>query len=191
MRLGDLLTTGAGANCRREEEILTAYRQGVDGDTGSGDTVRGDAGDNLSREEAERHLASCESCRRAVRVSSALAVLAAEGPGFPLPEPHQVLWRARILRRFAARDAATERAARPLAWAGAAAALVATAVLVALVTMGYFEGLASIDGLTSVSGWLPTDGASLATAIRSTAWLGIGLVAAAVALATRVIFQEG
>ena len=58
-------------------------------------------------------------------MDGALAALAAAGPGFELPDPGRLYWRARVLERLAERGEAVERAARPLRWVHLAAALLA------------------------------------------------------------------
>ena len=98
---------GAGQACEQEPAVLAAYRPGAE--PSAAEAAR-----------AEEHLAGCESCRRAAQVSAALSVLAAEGSGVALPDPHHLLWRARVLDRFAARDEAAERAAQPVVWAAVA-----------------------------------------------------------------------
>jgi len=99
--------------CAREAEVLAAYRP------------RGDA---RRRAGLTAHLAACPACRRTAQLSSALGVLASEGPGFELPDPSRIYWRAQVLGRLAAREEAAEQAARPLVWLQVLAALVAAAI---------------------------------------------------------------
>lgn len=108
--------------CRREAEVLAAYRP---------------QGDAARRAALAAHLGDCPACRRAAQLSSALAALAAEGPGFELPDPHRIYWRSQVLGRLAEREEATDRATRPLLWVQVLAALVAAAVgALALGTVG-------------------------------------------------------
>ncbi len=162
------------AVCERDAEILAAYRPGAE----------------PTAAEAARlqaHLVECESCRRTARVSAALSVLAAEDPGVELPDPHHVLWRARVLERFAARDEAAERAAWPLQWAVVGAAF-AVVVLVGLMGVGLLEGVVAGGWWVLGSGGLTSEAVG---AVQGAMWVGVGVMVGALGWAVRAVFQEG
>lgn len=173
--------------CSMEAAVLAAHRPGAVVEAGE-------------RHRVESHLEGCPACRRTARTSSALAVLAAEGPGFELPDPRRLYWRARVLDRLAGSGEAAERATRPVRWAwwvaGALAALVASLGLTR-VAGELLEGLAegAVVGLERVgsgvagplAGMTGMDPAMVQVAV----WLGLALLAGASLLAAHSVLEEG
>lgn len=177
-----------GAACEMEPAILAAYRPVREPATALGED-----------DDLKIHLAGCESCRRAVRVSQALSILAAEGPGFRLPDPHHVLWRSRVLSRFAEREAATERAARPLRWVQTAAVFL-FGLLAAVTGAALWQSLTRTGGANAPDGgfdvsWLGSsttlESAMSGEVLQVAIWLGIALLVGALGLAAHAVFQEG
>lgn len=137
------------------------------------------------RQALETHLEGCPDCRRAVAVGGALAMLADAGPGFGLPDPGRLYWRARVLERLAERREAVERAARPLRWVHAAGALLAAllgTLLVARLTGGL---LGTLEAAADLLG-----GGVDAAVLQLAVWAGLALLAGAGLLAAHTLVEE-
>ena len=161
------------SGCPLQDEVLAMRREG-------------DAAPAPARREAlEAHLAGCADRRRAVAVGGALAMLADAGPGFELPDPGRLYWRARVLERLAERSEAAERAARPLRWVHAAGALLAAllgTLLVARLTGGL---LGTLEPAADLFG-----GGVDAAVLQLAVWAGLALLAGAGLLAAHTLVEE-
>lgn len=168
--------------CELEPEVLAAWAPGGD--------------DGELRRDLEPHLRDCPTCRRTAHLSRALGLLAAADPGVELPDPRRMFWRARVLRRFADRQLAQRRAARPVnavRWI-AVAATVAVAALVAGRTLlsaadglgGWMQALAEAPWAVEVLGATDVPTALVAW----TLWLGVGLLACALAFGVYALAEE-
>jgi len=162
-------------DCAFEERVLRACRTG------------GDSGPDRSAEQRAlaSHLASCPSCRQVARVCAGLALLARQGPGVELPDAHQLFWRARVLERFAERQQAERRAARPLdavRWLAALlGAVVASVVVVQVLLETAAPGAAAAGGVAPLA----------ASVFPFALWLGVALLAGALAMGFYALGREG
>jgi len=163
-------------HCELEERVRSAWR--AEG-----------GGSRAERAEERRalasHLASCPPCRQVARVSEGLALLARQGPGVELPDPHQLYWRARVLERFAERQQAERRAARPLdavRWLAALlGAVVASVVVVQVLLETAAPGVAASGGVAPLA----------ASVLPFALWLGVALLAGALAMGFYTLGREG
>lgn len=147
----------SAAPCPREREIVRALVSGA------------------ADPEVEAHARGCSACREVAIVTARLreSALRAGDPAAapPLPSPAEILWRAEVGRRLEERRRLLERAHRPVAWAGRAAAVVVAAGLAALGLHGeVVTTAAALGGTPTVAGVAATGAAALLAAVVVAGW---------------------